>query len=102
MKKILFVAVLSLGSLTAFAQEGEGVTQEVATEVAVAQDDFTAIEASELPEAVSTALATDHPSATINKAYVNKEEQYKLEVALEDGTEATLYADKEGNWIELE
>ncbi|WP_034256132.1 hypothetical protein, partial [Arenibacter latericius] len=95
-------AVLSLGSLTAFAQEGEGVTQEVATEVAVAQDDFTAIEASELPEAVSTALATDHPSATINKAAVNKEEQYKLEVALEDGTEATLYADKEGNWIELE
>ena len=102
MKKILFVAVLSLGSLTAFAQEGEGVTQEVATEVAIAQDDFTAIEASELPEAVSTALATDHPSAIINKAYVNKEEQYKLEVALEDGTEATLYADKEGNWIELE
>ena len=102
MKKILFAAVLSLGSLTAFAQEGEGVTQEVATEVAVAQDDFTAIEASELPEAVSTALAKDHPSATINKAAVNKEEQYKIEVALEDGMEATLYADKEGNWIELE
>lgn len=100
MKKILFVAALSLGSLTAFAQEEE-VTQEVATEVAVAQDDFTAIETSELPEAVSNAVATNYPSATINKASVNKEEQYKLEVALEDGTEGVLYADKDGNWIEM-
>ncbi|MCM4166797.1 hypothetical protein KCTC52924_01650 [Arenibacter antarcticus] len=99
MKKLLFVAVLSLGSLTAFAQEGEEVTQE-ATEVVVAQDDFTAMETSELPEAVSNAVATNYPSATINKAYVNKEEQYKLELALEDGTSATFYADKDGNWIE--
>ena len=100
MKKILFVAALSLGSLTAFAQEEE-VTQEVATEVAVAQDDFTAIETSELPEAVSNAVATNYPSATINKASVNKEEQYKLEVTLEDGAEGVLYADKDGNWIEM-
>ncbi|GGW46598.1 hypothetical protein [Arenibacter certesii] len=101
MKKILFVAALSLGSLTAFAQEGEEVTQEVATEVAVAQDDFTAIETKDVPEAVSTAVATNYPTATINKASVNKEEQYKLEIALEDGTAATFYADKDGNWIEL-
>ncbi|MFD2790991.1 hypothetical protein KCTC52924_01648 [Arenibacter antarcticus] len=100
MKKLLFVAVLSLGSLTAFAQEGEEVTQE-ATEVIVAQDNFTAIETSELPEAVSNAVATNYTTATINKAFVNKEEQYKLEVALEDGTVGTLYADKDGNWIEL-
>ncbi|MCM4166794.1 hypothetical protein KCTC52924_01647 [Arenibacter antarcticus] len=100
MKKILFVAVLSLGSLTAFAQEGEEVTQE-ATEVVVAQDDFTAIETSELPEAVSNAVATNYPSATISKAFVNKKEEYKLEVALEDGTVGTLYADKDGNWIEM-
>ncbi len=99
MKKILFVFALSLGSLTAFAQEGE-VTQEAAAEVAVVQDDYTAIEISELPEAVSNAVATDYPAATIEKAYVNKEEQYKLEVVLEDGSEETLYADKDGNWIE--
>ncbi|WP_086475821.1 hypothetical protein [Arenibacter amylolyticus] len=100
MKKILFVAALSLGSLTAFAQEGE-ITQEAAVEVAVVQDDFSAVETSELPEAVSNAVTANYPSATIEKAYVNKEEQYKLEVALEDGTEGTLYADKDGNWIEL-
>ncbi|MDX1328560.1 MAG: hypothetical protein R3299_12730 [Arenibacter sp.] len=99
MKKILFVFALSLGSLTAFAQEGE-VIQEAAAEVTVVQDDYTAIEISELPEAVSNAVATDYPGATIEKAYVNKEEQYKLKVALEDGSEEKLYADKDGNWIE--
>ncbi|MBC8766496.1 hypothetical protein H4O18_00695 [Arenibacter sp. BSSL-BM3] len=100
MKKIFFVAVLSLGSLTAFAQDGEEKAGE-ATQVAVTQDDFSEIETSNLPEAVATAVATDYPSGTISKAYVNKQEQYKLEVTLEDGTTGTLYADKDGNWIEL-
>lgn len=100
MKKLFFAAVLSLGSLTAFAQEGEDVNAQ-ATEVAVAQDDFSAIETSALPEAVTNAVSTNYPSATIDKAYVNKKEQYKLEVTMEDGTAGTLYADKDGNWIEM-
>lgn len=100
MKKLFFAAVLSLGSLTAFAQEGEESATQ-ATEVAVAQDDFQAIEVSALPEAVTTAVSKNYPSATIDKAYVNKKEQYKLEVTLEDGTAGTLYADKDGNWIEM-
>ncbi|HLT50434.1 MAG TPA: hypothetical protein VKZ93_00680 [Arenibacter sp.] len=101
MKKLFFAAVLSLGSLTAFAQEGEESTTQQATEVAVAQDDFSAIEISEVPEAVTNAVSTNYPSATIDKASVNKKEQYKLEVTLEDGTSGTLYADKDGNWIEM-
>lgn len=100
MKKLFFVAVLSLGSLTAFAQDAEGVAGE-ATQIGVAQDDFSEIETSNLPEAVATAVSTDYPSGAISKAYVNKQEQYKLEVKLEDGTTGTLYADKDGNWIEL-
>ncbi|WP_086475823.1 hypothetical protein [Arenibacter amylolyticus] len=100
MKKILFVAALSLGSLTAFAQEGEA-TEEATVKVSIVQDDFSAIETSELPEAVSNAVATNYPTATIEKAYVSKKEQYKLELALEDGTAATFFADKDGNWIDL-
>lgn len=99
MKKLFFVAVLSFGSLTAFAQ-GEDVALET-TQTAIAQDDFSEIETSDLPEAVSTAVSNDYPSGSISKAYVNKQEQYKLEVTLEDGTTGTLYADKDGNWIEL-
>lgn len=100
MKKLFFVAVLSFGSLTAFAQEAETAVS-VAEEVAVVQEDFTEIETNNVPEAVTEALATNYPSATINKAYSNDKDQYKLEVALEDGTEGTLYADKDGNWIEI-
>ncbi|WP_411029036.1 hypothetical protein [Spongiimicrobium sp. 3-5] len=99
MKKLIFAAAFSLVGLTAFAQEADE-SQADATEVVVAQDDFAEIATSELPEAVATAVTKNYPTATINKAYVNEAQQYKLEVSLEDGTSGTLYADAEGNWIE--
>jgi len=85
--------------MTAFAQDAE-TEEETATEV-VAQDDFSEIASEELPEAVTAAVAKNYPTATINKAYVNEANQFKLEVSLEDGTTGTLYADEEGNWIEM-
>lgn len=95
---------LSMGSMTAFAQEE--VSEEAAeaaveaTEV-VAQDDFSEIAAEELPEAVTAAVAKNYPTASIDKAFINESKQYKLEVSLEDGTAGTLYADENGNWIEM-
>ncbi len=99
MKKVFFVLALSLGSLSTFAQDTDAV-EAVATE-AVAQDDFSEIATSELPEAVTAAVAKNYPTATIDKAYVNEAKQFKLEVSLEDGTSGTLYADENGNWIEM-
>lgn len=135
MKKLVLVAVMSLGSLTAFAQEEvqavaaeatEAVTEEateaveesteavaeeaveavesteVAAEEAVeAQDGFNEVALEEVPEAITTALEVAHPGATISKASVNEDAQYKLEVAKADGETAELYADAEGNWIEM-
>lgn len=102
MKKLILVVVLAFGSLTAFAQDAETAVEEVATEaVAAAQDEFSEVEVAELPEAVTAAVATNYPSATIDKAYTNTAGQFKLEVSLEDGTNGTLYADSEGNWIEM-
>ncbi|TDQ33178.1 hypothetical protein [Zeaxanthinibacter enoshimensis] len=103
MKKILLITVMSLGSLTAFAQETEAeinVDTEVAA-TAETQDDFSAIELSEVPAAITEALSRDYPDAEINNAFVNEEEQYKLEVTLEDGNTAELYADSEGNWLDM-
>ena len=114
MKNLMIVAVLALGSMTAFAQE-ETQTEEVAAtaveaveateamaaEAVEAQDDFAEVAIEELPEAITAALATDFPGATISMAYVNEAAQYKLEVAKEDGTAVELYADAEGNWIEM-
>ncbi len=101
MKKLMLVAVMALGTMTAFAQEVETVVEEVATEAVTTQDDFTETVVAELPEEVTAAVAKNYPTATIDKAFVNEEKQYKLEVSLEDGTSGTLYADAEGNWIEL-
>lgn len=101
MKKVLLVAVLSLGTMTAFAQEEETAVEAVATEVMEEQDAFAEIALEELPEAITVALEAAHPGATIAKAYVNEAAQYKLEVAKEDGEAVELYADAEGNWIEM-
>ena len=91
-----------MGSLTAFAQDANDVNngQNEATSIAT-QDNFTEVATSDLPEAVTAAVAKNYPTAKINKAYVNDAKQYKLEVALQDGTSGTLYADESGNWIDM-
>lgn len=113
MKNLMFAAVLSLGTMTAFAQEEVTAVEEVATEaveatqeeateaVEAAQDSFNEVALEEVPATITEALEAAHPGATIAKAYLNDEAQYKLEVAKEDGETAELYADAEGNWIEM-
>ncbi len=123
MKKVFFVAALSLGSIAAFAQDVEAVEQvateslettkemevveekeaiasEAAEEIKV-QDAFAEVTIEEVPETVVTALASDYPAATITKAYANEAQQYKLEVAKEDGSAVELYIDADGNFIEM-
>ena len=100
MRKLFFLGALAIGSLSVMAQEAD-LAQVDATEVIVAMDEFTEIATSDLPAAVTEAVAKNYPTATINKAYVNEEKQYKLEVSLEDGTSGTLYADENGNWLNL-
>lgn len=120
----MFAAVLSLGTMTAFAQEEVTAVEEVATEVVeesqdaatevadeaqeaateateAVQDSFNEVALEEVPATITEALEAAHPGATIAKAYLNEEAQYKLEVAKEDGETAELYADAEGNWIEM-
>ncbi|WP_373517636.1 hypothetical protein [Pricia sp.] len=127
MKNLMIAAVLSLGTMTAFAQEENAVeeagtaVEETATEateaveetatdavdaettdaVEATQGDFAEVGADELPESVTAAVSKNYPTASIDKAYVNEANQYKLEVSLEDGTAGTLYADENGNWIEM-
>ncbi|MBM1104831.1 hypothetical protein JQC67_01650 [Aurantibacter crassamenti] len=98
-----------MGTMTAFAQDE--VTEQAAetsvesteaiADVVAAQDDFSEIAADELPEAVTAAVSKNYPTASIDKAYINESNQYKLEVSLQDGTAGTLYADDNGNWIEM-
>ena len=101
MKKLFITTVFALGSLTAFAQEEQAADQqEAAATEAVAQDSFSEISLEEVPEAVTTMIETNYPGATINKAAKNEENQYKIEVSLEDGTSGALIVEEEGNAVE--
>ncbi len=142
MKNLMIAAVLSLGTMTAFAQEENAVedagnaVEETATEAtdattdaaeetydaaqdqateatesmedsaneatdAMSQDNFNEVATDEVPEAITSALEEAHPGATIDKASVNDQSQYKLEVTKEDGETTVLYSDAEGNWIDM-
>ncbi|SHG51719.1 hypothetical protein [Flagellimonas flava] len=101
MKKLILASVLSFVGLTAMAQDA--TTTEVdntVSEVTTVQD-FQEINVADLPAAVVEAVQKDYPTATINKAYKNESDQFKLELSLKDGASGTVYADAEGNWIEL-
>ncbi|MEM9647463.1 MAG: hypothetical protein AAF969_03215 [Bacteroidota bacterium] len=101
MKKLILASVLSFVGLTAMAQDATTAeVDNVASEVVTVQD-FQEINVADLPGAVVEAVQKDYPTATINKAYKNESDQFKLELSLKDGASGTVYADAEGNWIEL-
>ena len=103
MKKLsLIFALVAAGFMAEDAIASNNINPESeATAITAMQDDFSAIENSELPEAVTEAFTRDFPNAEIAKAYVNQEGQYKLDVTQEDGSSVSLYADSEGNWIDM-
>ncbi|MGY5353418.1 hypothetical protein [Wenyingzhuangia sp. IMCC45467] len=95
-KVILSIAILASGMST------YAITTNVAPITAiniVMNQGFTEIAVDKLPEVITNAVKKDFEGATIDKAYVNASEQYKLELSIE-GAKSTVYADKEGNWVE--
>ena len=81
----------------------------VATDVAEAEiaatdvaQDYKEVKASEVPKTVQDAVAKDFSGATISKAYVNAQGDYKIELATADAKKATVYANAKGEWIKNE
>ena len=75
----------------------------VATDVAEAEiaatdvaQDYKEVKASEVPKTVQDAVAKDFSGATISKAYVNAQGDYKIELATADAKKATVYANAKG------
>ncbi len=100
MKKLVFATALTIGSLATISATTTPIFHDGIMETVMAQD-FTEISVSEVPATISTALENDHPGATITKAFKNEESIYKIEVAKEDGTAVVLYADANGNWLDI-
>ncbi|WP_047247158.1 hypothetical protein [Maribacter thermophilus] len=100
MKKLVFATAIAIGGFTLGTAATPIIFHDGIMEELIVQD-FKEIAVSDVPSAVITALETDYPGATLNKAYVNGEEQYKLEVSTAEGSSLELYADAEGNWIQM-
>ena len=125
MKKLILSTAILLGGLTAATAQTEkqptaqneqkqtAVEAQVESRLDAAQDDETAVvatppqdykevKATEVPAAVQEALKADFKGATISKAYVNANGEYKLDLATGDKKAATVYANSKGEWIKNE
>ncbi|MBE0390989.1 hypothetical protein [Flavobacterium sp. PL002] len=97
MKKLILSAAVLLGSLSTFAAIVP--IQNSVEKIITIADEYTEIKIEELPAAVTDALKAAYSDAVINKAYVNENKEYKLDVTIGD-KESSLFADVNGNWIQ--
>ncbi|WP_100616235.1 hypothetical protein [Confluentibacter citreus] len=97
MKKLILTVAILAGGFSTFALPNNNLPMESTSIVMNAE--FNEVAVDQLPEAVTSAVKNDFATATIAKAYVNASEQYKLELTI-DGSSSTVYADKDGNWLE--
>lgn len=100
MKTIVLATAFVLSGISTFATAPFTLKSSPVMEFRL-QEEFKEIKSDQLPQAVKDALAADYPSAFLDKAYVNDAEQYKLDLII-DEVGLTVYADKEGNWIDKE
>ena len=95
-KLILAVAILAGVSTYATSSNTASPIKSVYT---VINNDFQEVSLNKLPPAIVESLKKSFPTATLSKAFVNQNEQYKLEISVENENK-TLYADKEGSWLD--
>ena len=81
------------------AQDAETVKPAPASADAIPTQDYKEVKASEVPQTVQDAVAKDFSGATISKAYVNANGDYKIQLATADKKTATVYANAKGEWI---
>ncbi|OBX26129.1 hypothetical protein LX77_02064 [Gelidibacter algens] len=101
MEKVVFTAAMIFVGLSTHATS---FVMNQLDEIAIAvQEEYKEIKTSELPKAVTDALASDFVTATLDKAYVNAKQEYKLDITVQEVTSNVyadkVYADKDGNWI---
>lgn len=97
MKKVVLSFAILLGSLSTFATPLQS-NQEVINSI-VTQDEYTEIKNEDLPAAITKALKEAYPTAVLDKAYINADKHYKLDVTVGD-KKGNLFADENGKWIQ--
>jgi len=99
MKKLILSMAIVLGSLSIYAFETNETVKPVIVETEF-QDGFNEINNDAVPAAIITALENAYPGATLVKAYVNENVEYKLDIQVGENT-ATIYSDVNGNWLKI-
>lgn len=99
MKNIVLASALVLGGATGFATTPQTLFFHDGIMDEIFQEEFTEIQTNTLPSSITEAVNKHFTGASIQKAYVNELKEYKLELHLE-GAFKTVYADKNGNWID--
>ncbi|TDD78418.1 hypothetical protein [Flavobacterium caseinilyticum] len=97
MKKLLLSAAIVLGSLSTYATSVPN-TNEVTKTVTI-QEEYTEVKLEEVPVAITEALKAAYPSAILDKAYINAQKEYKLDITVGD-KKGNLFADETGKWIQ--
>lgn len=97
MKRLFFALAIVLGAISTFATAPE--LSSTPAEKIRNNDTFKEIPIEKLPQAIHDAFMADYKTATLNKAYVNEKQSYKLEFTV-DGAASIVFADKDGNWID--
>lgn len=105
MKTLFLLGAMTIGGFAMSAQDvlvsENGIQHNQVNEISIATEDFEEISVAEVPQAVTDAVSKNFPTANLDKAYTNEKKQYKLVLSLEDDTQGTVYADEEGNWIDM-
>ncbi|MEL4308822.1 hypothetical protein [Joostella sp. CR20] len=99
MRRLVLASAFALGSFASFAATPVIFHDGIAEDIYATQDEYEEIQISEVPQAITEALASDFPGAEIIKAYKNEAAEYKIEVSA-GGEATTLYADENGEWLQ--
>ncbi|CAL2088798.1 conserved protein of unknown function [Tenacibaculum sp. 190524A02b] len=100
MKKVILATVILAGTVSNYATNINKLPIHKIVHVNQSQN-FIEISLDKLPEAVISALQKEYPQASISKAFINKKEQYKLELIIKKELKV-VYADKNGKWLNEE
>lgn len=98
MKKLILSVAIVLGGMSIFSAQAQEQTKAPTEQTTQATQEYTEVQSSDIPTAVTEALKKSYPDAVLSKAYVNDKKEYKLEISVKDQA-ATVYTDVDGNWL---
>lgn len=97
MKKLILATAILASGISTYATSINTFPSEVIC--TIVNDDFKEISIEKLPTKIVETIKEYFPKATISKTFVNKKEQYKVSLTLDNKTKI-IYANKEGNLLD--